>query len=181
MSGDIFLSKTLWTILCDMLAAETQGDHDQAEIVCDSSACYVGNRRIARLSVTRLLQAMAISDRTETGAAFTRFSLNGVGRAIARRPAVVAEINKAVRDGRPVTIRDDRVVVLDRTEGRKTARAPNRRYTPEDVAQITSMAAAGESERAIARALRRHPGSVAVKCARLGIRLLGTAGKRSQP
>jgi hypothetical protein len=66
-------------------------------------------------------------------------------------------------------------------KGRKTGRAPNRPYTADDVARIISMAAGGESERAIARALHRHPGSVAVKCARLGIRFLGTAGPRKQP
>jgi hypothetical protein len=64
---------------------------------------------------------------------------------------------------------------------RKTRRAPNRRYTKDDVDQMTNMAAAGKSERAIARALHRHPGSVAVKCARLGIQFLGTAGKKSSP
>ncbi len=107
----MWLTRALATILREMRDAEDRGDSYAAELVC-CSECWLGDRRVHRGSVTRLLQMTAISDRSEEGAALERYCINGMGRAILRRPEIIQEYAAALRSGGSYTIRDDHLVAI---------------------------------------------------------------------
>lgn len=107
----MWLTKALATILREMRDAEDRGDSDAAELVCGSE-CWLGDRRVHRGSVDRLLTLTAISDRSDEGAALERYCINEMGRAILRRPDIIQEYTAALRAGGSYTIRDDRLVMI---------------------------------------------------------------------
>lgn len=96
----------------EMVEAEARGDHEGAEIVCGSRECWLGYRRVQRGTVRKLLRMLAISDRSEEGAALERYAINDTGRAILRRPALVGDINRALISGGAFKIADDQLVPL---------------------------------------------------------------------
>jgi hypothetical protein len=108
----MWLTKALDTILREMIAAEDREDFEEAEIVCDGGLCYVGDRRIHKGSVYRLLQLMAIKDVSDTKGC-ERYRVNDMGRSIVRRPAIIQELARALIDKKSYTIKDDRIVMLD--------------------------------------------------------------------
>lgn len=108
----MWLTNTLDEILREMIAATDREDVENAEIVCEGIFCYLGLRRVHRGSVRRLLTLMAISDRSD--GSMERYAVNDMGRAIVRRPAIIQELATALREKKAYTIRDDRIVPLDR-------------------------------------------------------------------
>lgn len=92
-----------------MTEAEDADLYEDAEIVCDRSACYIGFRPIARGTVNRLLQLMAISDGGVGGEVYV---INDTGRALLRRPELAAEIQHALATGGAFTIENDRLVQI---------------------------------------------------------------------
>lgn len=108
----VWLTKAMLDVLKEMIAAEARDDLDGAEIVQDG-LCYLGLRRIHPGTITRLLQLMAISDRSDTEI-MRRYRINDTGRAIVNRPEIVREIMVAVSRHQAFTIRDNQVVALDR-------------------------------------------------------------------
>lgn len=98
-------------VMALMALAEDEDRHEDAEIVCEGLACWVGSRRTNRGTVTRLLRAMVLQD-VSCGEGVERYALNGTGRAALRRPEVLAEVAALVAANASFTVRDDRAVPL---------------------------------------------------------------------
>jgi len=87
-------------------------DYLRDEIVCDGLTCYLGDEPISWRTVKALLEVVAISDRSISGDSGRIFRLNGIGRAITRRPELADEVARCLMEGVSVTIRNDRLVRL---------------------------------------------------------------------
>lgn len=106
----MWLTAAMRSILDEMIAADMREDFEDAEIVCEG-VCYLGNRRIHRGSVTRLLTIMAISDCSNSGG-MERYRVNEIGRAAVVRPQVIQELRDALVRGGAYSIRENRIVLL---------------------------------------------------------------------
>jgi hypothetical protein len=54
------LSKRTLEVLRSLLAAERAENWDQAEIVCDGLDCWMGDERLSRQTVNRLVRVVAV-------------------------------------------------------------------------------------------------------------------------
>lgn len=93
------LTKRAIEVLKIMIAAEAAGDHDEAEIVCEGRACWLGTERLTRKLVDSLVVHVAVSHVSEPGA-LERYVINGTGRRIAEDPTVADSVLKALAAGR---------------------------------------------------------------------------------
>jgi hypothetical protein len=112
----MWLTPGTYQALREMSDAATRGDYEGAEIVCGGKECWLGDRRVQRRTVIWLLRMMAISDRSEEGAALERYCINDTGRAILRRPALVGDINRALVAGGAFRIENDQIIALYRAD-----------------------------------------------------------------
>ena len=108
MSEPAFLS-----VLRQMRLTDAQRRYEDAELVGEGRSFWLAYRRVSRSTVNQLLRLVAISDCSDAGgAALERYKINEVGRAIVRRPEIIAEIETALRTGGAFTVRDNRIVSL---------------------------------------------------------------------
>lgn len=106
------LSAAVIKILADMAEFEHLGEYENAEIVCDRLECWIGYRRVHRRSVNALERVLAVSNRSDREGV-TRYSINGIGRAILVRPELASEIVAAVQKGQPFHISEGRVTLME--------------------------------------------------------------------
>lgn len=104
------LSKRALEVLRSLKAAEEAQRWEEAEIVCDGLDCWMGDQRISRATVNRLLRIVALSFDDNGGA--EHYTLNGTGRALANDPGLVREVEAAISRGGAFSIVDGRVVDL---------------------------------------------------------------------
>ena len=92
------LSKRAIEVLNTMIAAETAGEHDDAEIVCEGRSCWLGTERLTRKLVDSLVFHVAVSHVSEPGS-LERYVINGTGRRIAVDPRIADVILTALAGG----------------------------------------------------------------------------------
>ncbi len=105
------LTPAMLRVMALMAQAEDEERHEDAELVCEGLACWVGSHRTNRGTVRRLLRAMVLRD-VSCGEGVERYALNGTGRAALRRPEIVAEVAALVLANRSFTVVGDRAVPL---------------------------------------------------------------------
>lgn len=105
------LSKRAHEVLRSLLAAERAEIWDQAEIVCDGLDCWMGDERISRRTVTRLIRVVALS--LDDGGGAEHYTLNGTGRALAENPALGGDVEAAILRGGAFSIIDGKIVDLE--------------------------------------------------------------------
>jgi hypothetical protein len=105
------LSKRALEVLRSLLAAERAENWDQAEIVCDGLDCWMGDERLSRQTVNRLVRVVAVS--LDDGGGAEHYTLNGTGRALAENPALVRDIEEAVLRGGAFSVIDGKIVDLE--------------------------------------------------------------------
>lgn len=108
----MWLSRTCWGFLCTMRDAEASGDHEEAEIVVDGKQCWLGNRRIAHVSVMRMLHTMTISEHSDNGSGVQRYRINSLGQTYLRNPGILQDIVRMQIKGGSWHIVDDKLVEL---------------------------------------------------------------------
>lgn len=85
-------------VLRDMPAAEAAENFEDAEIVAESRACWLGDRPIAQRTINQLLHLCLLRDVGEPGQDVERYVLNEEGRAMANdrfyTPMIVAILRK---------------------------------------------------------------------------------------
>lgn len=93
------LTKAMLNVLRKMNDAEVADNLEDAEIVCDGNACWLGLDRIARKTVDGLLCFVAIT-LEEMGVKVERYTLNGTGKMLLRHPEKADEVMAAtlIRD-----------------------------------------------------------------------------------
>lgn len=111
------LSKRAIEVLQSLQAAERAENWDHAEIVCDGIDCWMGDERISRQTVNRLVRVVAVS--LDDGGGAEHYTLNGTGRALAEDPALVGDVEAAILRGGAFSIIDGKIVDLD-VVGRKS-------------------------------------------------------------
>ncbi|PZR93526.1 MAG: hypothetical protein DI537_10435 [Stutzerimonas stutzeri] len=104
------LSKRAIEVLRTLRAAERAENWDQAEIVCDGLDCWMGDERLSRQTVTRLIRVVALTMDDSGGA--EHYTLNGTGRALADNPSLVRDIEAAIRKGGAFSMVDGKVVEI---------------------------------------------------------------------
>ncbi len=104
-------SKRAIEVLRSLRAAERAENWDQAEIVCDGLDCWMGDERISRQTVTRLIRVVALS--LDDGGGAEHYTLNGTGRALADNPALVRDIEAAIARGGAFSVIDGKIVDLE--------------------------------------------------------------------
>jgi hypothetical protein len=110
MSG--FLSPSMRRTLEELRDNADQERYEDAEIVCDGLECWLGQRRIARMTVNKLQQLTSISDVSDQNGGTQRFTINETGRNILKDESQVPELFKALRAGGAWTWRDGKLVPL---------------------------------------------------------------------
>jgi hypothetical protein len=111
------LSKRAIEVLQSLQAAERAENWDHAEIVCDGIDCWMGDERISRQTVNRLVRVVAVS--LDDGGGAEHYTLNGTGRALAEDPALVGDVEAAILRGGAFSVIDGKIVDLD-VVGRKS-------------------------------------------------------------
>lgn len=100
-------------------------DHD--EIVCQGIECWIGLERTNWRVVLGLLRLIAISDRSDEGNSMggdvRRFRLNETGRNYLKDETQIDAVLTALRDNRPITWRDGKVVPMDDCPRRESMQA----------------------------------------------------------
>lgn len=104
------LSKRALAALRRMQSEETEGNWEDGEIVRDGRAVYLGIDRLPGAVLRELLDAVAVSERSEPGG-MERFGINGVGKAILRRPELADEVAVALLRGGAFTVGEDDTLV----------------------------------------------------------------------
>lgn len=97
----------------DMLAAEREDRHDDAEIVAEGLDCWIGMRRTNHATLRYLLQHMMLSEIGPRDR-LRRYRLNSLGRLAARDASVVDIVREAVLSGHELHVVDDQVIALER-------------------------------------------------------------------
>jgi len=92
------LTKRAVEIIRRMAAAEAREDYENAEIVCDSLTCRLGEDLVSRRTVMALLRHTAISTASEPGS-LERYVLSGSGRKMAVDPSVADRVMAAIISG----------------------------------------------------------------------------------
>lgn len=83
-----------------MQAAEAVDNLDDAEVVCDGRACYVGLRPVARATVNQLLRLVLLRE-DGAGGGMERYTLNEESRALLKDPGYVPQILKLTGSRKP--------------------------------------------------------------------------------
>ncbi len=86
------ISQAALRVLTRMKQAEDADNLDDAEIVCDGRAVYVGLDSISKATVNELLRLVLIRDDSDQGSKVERYSLNEEGRAMVNDPNYVPKI-----------------------------------------------------------------------------------------
>ena len=97
-------------ILREMHDATVREDFENAEIVCEGIECWLGIRRVACVTVDMLLRLVCLSEDSENKV--RRYTINGTGEAVLRRPELVEEIAQALVSRKPFSIKNDQVKYL---------------------------------------------------------------------
>jgi hypothetical protein len=99
--------------MLEMLAAmDGAGDDDyEAEVVRERRQCWRGAARVANRILEEAVRCSALDSVGDEGG-IERYVINGIGRAVLRRPELAEEIMAAALAGRQFTVRDDRVADL---------------------------------------------------------------------
>ncbi|MFC5505363.1 hypothetical protein [Bosea massiliensis] len=111
------LSKRAIEVLQSLLEAERAENWDHAEIVCDGIDCWMGDERLSRQTVNRLVRVVAVS--LDDGGGADHYTLNGTGRALAENPALVGDVEAAILRGGAFSVIDGKIVDLE-VVGRKS-------------------------------------------------------------
>lgn len=110
-----FLTPACLRVLAAMNTAELEDRLDEAEIVGDRGTYYVGLDRISSRTVNRLLECTAIRDAPYNGGTNV-YLLNDAGRSILRRHELAEELRNAYLQGKPFTIVDDKIQLMDQPD-----------------------------------------------------------------
>ncbi len=86
------ISQAALRVLTRMKQAEGADNRDDAEIVCEGRAAYVGLDSISKATVNELLRLVLIRDDSDQGSKVERYSLNEEGRAMVNDPKYVPKI-----------------------------------------------------------------------------------------
>lgn len=108
------LTKRMLEVMAQMQAATDREDYENAEIVRDNcvrgnGGCWLGEMRISPRTVNSLLSLVALRE-TNDGGQCSRYTLNEVGRALLRRPALRDEIIASLLQGGSWTVENDKMV-----------------------------------------------------------------------
>lgn len=87
-------------------------DGYESEVVRDGRQCWLGIERVPGRVLDEAIRCSAL-ERVSGDDKVERYVINGIGRAVLRRPELAGEILAAVLSGRQFTVRDDRVADLD--------------------------------------------------------------------
>lgn len=94
-AGSVILSKAAKRILARLKEAEDADILEDAEIVCEGRACYVGLVAVSKAAVYELLRLVLIRD--DSGGGLERYSLNEEGRAMLADPDYIPKIVEILR------------------------------------------------------------------------------------
>lgn len=110
----MWLTKACGEVLSEMVTAEARDDLDAAELVCEGAWCWLGERRVHRMTERRLLQIMALRDCTDDPQQkVRRYTINEMGRAVLRRPAVIQDLVRVLIVGGAWKLNGDQIEMLD--------------------------------------------------------------------
>lgn len=98
------------TKMLKLLAAlDGAGDDDyEAEVVREGRQCWRGAERVPNRAIDEAIRCSAVDSVGDEGG-IERYVINGVGRAVLRRPELAEEILAAIGSGRQFTVKEDRV------------------------------------------------------------------------
>ena len=95
-----------------LAALDGAGDDDyEAEVVRERRQCWRGAERVRNRVLDEAIRCSAVDSVGEEGG-IERYVINGIGRAVLRRPELAEEVLAAALAGRRFTVRDDRVADL---------------------------------------------------------------------
>lgn len=112
------LTKRQLEILRQMADAYGREDFLEAEIACEGISCWLGYERISIRTLKAFVDHIVVS-RIDTSGNGMYLSLSGyweinsTGMAVTRRPELADEVWLRVRNGKPFTIKDDRICDLE--------------------------------------------------------------------
>ncbi len=96
-------------ILRKMAAAHAKEDFDGCEIVSEGKSVYLDLDKISWKTLNAFIDHCAVSLDECTDGKYQRWSINGTGLLIARKPEMADEIWLRLRSGKPFTFKDEKI------------------------------------------------------------------------
>jgi hypothetical protein len=85
---------------------------DEHEVVCEGLEVWIGSRRSSWSALNALLRVLAVSDQSDRGSTFLRFSINDVGRAILRDQSQADVVRKMIASNTQFTVRNFKITPI---------------------------------------------------------------------